>query len=191
MVKNAKRAFSLVLALVMAFGCMSAGLLAMQAAAEYTPALVKEYNGHIYARYDTTMTWQNAETYCESVGGHLATLTSSAEWQAVRQMVVVASINYWIGLSDAQTEGTWRWVTGEAYSFSAWYTGQPDDYQSREDYVQTTQSGNGWNDNTATATCGFLCEFDSTDGPWVAGKYYTCRCIRRTAGQNSMTVSMS
>ncbi|MGN0486576.1 MAG: hypothetical protein ACI4GB_05015 [Acutalibacteraceae bacterium] len=37
------------------------------------------FNGHTYQRFDESMTWKEAKAYCESLGGYLATITSSAE----------------------------------------------------------------------------------------------------------------
>ncbi len=42
------------------------------------PANAPTFNGHTYYLY-TGYTWQEAKDYCESVGGHLATITSQEE----------------------------------------------------------------------------------------------------------------
>lgn len=40
-------------------------------------------NGHRYQLFDTSMSWNEAEAYCESLGGHLATITSVEEQQYI------------------------------------------------------------------------------------------------------------
>ena len=46
-----------------------------------------DFNGHRYERIEEGMTWKQAKKYCEDRGGHLATITSSAEQEAIMQLV--------------------------------------------------------------------------------------------------------
>ena len=69
---------------------------------------VKGY--HSYEQINGSFSWPNAKADAESRGGYLATITSSAEKSAVEQVRTVTSV--WLGGSDADTEGTWTWVTG-------------------------------------------------------------------------------
>jgi hypothetical protein len=38
------------------------------------------------------------------------------------------------------TEGTWKWVTGETYSYTNWNSGEPNN-AGNEDYVQFVSNG--------------------------------------------------
>ena len=71
--------------------------------------------------------WADAEAYCESLGGHLATLTdmdqSYAAYYAACQTGYIASVYF--GLSDNAEEGRWTWVTGEPFQWSFWHSGEP------------------------------------------------------------------
>ena len=40
------------------------------------PADAFKYNGHSYKLFNDGMTWEDAKTYCESLGGHLAVITT-------------------------------------------------------------------------------------------------------------------
>jgi hypothetical protein len=71
------------------------------------------YNGHSYYRSTTSSTWTNAKTTCENMGGHLATISSSAE----NSFLFNTWPSGWIGLYQDKTgafysepNGGWRWT---------------------------------------------------------------------------------
>ena len=100
----------------------------------------QNYNGHSYYRSTGSMLWTDARTACTNMGGHLVTSTSLAE----NNFLFSLWPDGWIGLTDEVTEGTWRWVTGEPYSWSYWNSGEPNN-SNNEDYTQFVGGGR-WND---------------------------------------------
>ncbi|MBR6785990.1 MAG: leucine-rich repeat protein, partial [Clostridia bacterium] len=119
------------------------------------------YNGHTYGRFDVNCSWEEAKLICEMLGGHLVTISSQAENDVVTSLVSGKNYAYWIGATDSKTEGTWEWVTGEAFSFSAWNANQPDDYEGAEDHAEIISDLGKWNDNKPnTAERGFVCEYE-------------------------------
>ncbi|KAK0146886.1 C-type lectin domain family 4 member M [Merluccius polli] len=64
--------------------------------------------------------------------------------------------NHWIGLSDGDTEGTWKWVDGTNMTSSFWLSGEPNDGGGVEDCVGTW--GYGWNDGPCTYQRHWICE---------------------------------
>jgi hypothetical protein len=98
------------------------------------------YNGHSYYRSTGSMTWTAAKVACENMGGHLVTSTSLAE----NNFLFNLWPNGWIGLTDEVSEGTWRWVTNEPFSWSNWNGGEPNN-SNNEDYIQFVGGGK-WND---------------------------------------------
>src|SRR5262245_21849622 len=94
-------------------------------------------NGHWYAYFSsaTPVAWAAAKADAESQGGYLATITAAAEQQWVYANLIAGKPYTWLGASDAASEGTWQWVTGEPWSYSYWSTGQPDSAFGDQDYL--------------------------------------------------------
>jgi hypothetical protein len=94
-----------------------------------------------YGRYQLvafTGTWAQASANATNRGGHLATIVSLDEWLDIVRVVGITNLdgrNIWIGGSDEQTEGTWKWVTGEPWSYARWASGEPNNGGGNEDYA--------------------------------------------------------
>jgi hypothetical protein len=78
-------------------------------------------------------TWQQAKVDAESRGGRLAVLKSQELLDAAAPYIASFEGALWIGLTDEAQEGQWKWITGEALTFSNWWTGQPSN-SGGEDY---------------------------------------------------------
>ncbi len=96
-------------------------------------------NGHYYEVVEASTSWPDADTGAQakshlSVQGHLATITSAAEQAFVTSLMVSDSPNQhcWAGGYQpdgaAEPGGGWSWVTGETWSFTSWYPGEPNQY---------------------------------------------------------------
>ena len=124
-----------------------------------TPAMTgftsqQNYNGHSYYRSTGSMTWTAAKAACANMGGHLVTVTTSAE----NTFIFNLWPSGWIGLTDEVTEGVWQWVTGEAYSYSSWNPGEPNN-SGNEDYIQFVGGGK-WNDLSNANSLPYVLEFE-------------------------------
>jgi len=126
----------------------------------------QNYNGHSYYRSTGTAFWTNAKANCAAMGGHLVTITSSGEQSFLFNLWPSG----WIGLTDEVTEGTWRWVTGESYSYSNWNSGEPNN-AGNEDYVQFVSNGR-WNDLPNNYSLPYVLEFEYlvTTSSWALYK---------------------
>jgi len=82
-------------------------------------ALSKSFGDSNYLLIETAnLTWKQAQVYCESYGGHLATITTSAENTFVWNLINSGSKTwYWIGgIWDAYQSP--KWITGEEFKSS-------------------------------------------------------------------------
>ena len=124
------------------------------------------YNGHSYYRSTGSATWTTARTNCSNMGGHLVTITTSGE----QNFLYTLWPSGWIGLTDEVTEGTWRWVTGETYSYKNWNSGEPNN-SGNEDYVQFVSNGR-WNDLNNNSSLPYVLEFEYlvTTSTWALYK---------------------
>ena len=121
-------------------------------------------NGHFYALIPNRLNAPDA--FVAAAGfhyngstGHVVTITSAAEqdflfsafpWPSDRTRT--------IGLSDAEEEGKFRWVTGEPLVFTSWNNGEPNDTNNSEDYVELRRD-KLWNDNNAADLREYIVEF--------------------------------
>ncbi|RXJ84604.1 DUF4347 domain-containing protein [Arcobacter cloacae] len=80
-------------------------------------------NGHYYEFVSSSgITWDQAKTDAESrtlygLNGYLVTITSDSENTLITSM---AGGNGWIGASDTDSEGIWKWVTGPENGTQFW-----------------------------------------------------------------------
>ncbi len=142
---------------------------------DYIPVYRDNYNGHIYSVYDYEASWTFCKTLCEAMGGHLVTINSAEEGAFVNGLIQNGAKDaYWIGAtnySDSATnqDGTWRWVTGEAFSYKKWYNGEPSSTGTkgtREHWAEVRKSYSySWNDtsNTNKSNKGFIIEVEPAE----------------------------
>uniref|UniRef100_UPI003AAEFBB4 uncharacterized protein n=1 Tax=Centroberyx gerrardi TaxID=166262 RepID=UPI003AAEFBB4 len=81
--------------------------------------------------------WKDSRIDCENKGALLVIISSREE------QTFIASLNKraWIGLTDEEREGTWKWVDGTPLTTGYWYNNQPDNmgppWEKEEDCVET------------------------------------------------------
>ena len=118
----------------------------------------------IFTKYqiiEQSKTWSAAKTYCENLGGHLVTITSADEMTTISNLIGSSHPNYWIGATDEAVEGTWKWVTGEAWSYTNWYSGEPNNSSGNEDQACIQSNRTDWNDGRGSSSLYFICEYES------------------------------
>jgi len=105
------------------------------------------------------MTWQEAKLVCELAGGHLACVETIEE--NVFLIEFAAKRRGWLGATDEEQEGKWKWVNGSDSAFKGWSPGEPSDRTGNENYAVIQASG-GWNDvnSRPQKNLGFFCEWE-------------------------------
>ena len=114
-------------------------------------------------------TWEEALLYCESVGGHLATITSKAENDYVYKLMRNAGYTgAYLGLTDKDEDGVWEWVTGEAFVYQNWHPGEPNNDLGSEsygmffnDFRDGTWNDSDFNGKTDHSGKAFICEWET------------------------------
>lgn len=156
-------------------------------AAPSTKAVGLIYNGHGYQLFEKGgYTWTMAKAYCDSIGGHLVSITDANEQDFIKRLINYGvQKQYWIGLYREQDNNVLTWVTGEPYSYSSSWGNLDKTHRKDGEYENYCQiyrlpnpavpgSGLGtWNDmyydNTYPGeenyfninNVGFICEWDS------------------------------
>jgi hypothetical protein len=133
------------------------------------------------ANYATATTNAAAQTL-HGIGGHIATVTSSAENTYVRGL---SSVQMWLGGSDTTTEGTWRWAGNGSEGGVTFWQGagsgaggsvqnslfanwngatQPDNSGGGvgEDFMVMLTGAGLWNDVVGTGTNAYIIEWEGS-----------------------------
>jgi hypothetical protein len=157
--------------------CILFGLLSQAHASE----TAEDFDGRTYILVPQAKNWQMAKRDAEARGGHLVAISSAAEQRFIEQLIDKAMgrevLPVWIGLTDEEGEGIWKWVNGETLSYTNWQRHQPSNSNNitPEHYCVIWHSNaqsplpNGyrgakkgeWNDVAGDNNLPYIIEFDS------------------------------
>lgn len=174
MKKISKKLLSVLLVIAM---LVPTGSLMVQISAETEGDGILEFNGHYYKVFNESLTWYEAEDACETMGGHLVTITSQEEQDFVFEISVNSTKkNIWLG--GIKEDNKYVWITNEDINaYLNWRPGEPNNTYGQESvimmYAKKGANVKGyWNDTIPTGekvygssytlnTFGYLCEWDS------------------------------
>eukprot|EP01084_Bolivina_argentea_P023253 43366_1 len=121
-------------------------------------------DNYIYNQYP--MSFDQAEAFCNSrYGTHLASILNANEQIETSNL---CKGQCWIGLSDTDQEGTFKWIDGSPFSYSDWDPNEPNNHGGNEDCADINLSHH-WNDVPCTLSLNFLCNIQNapTNNPTV------------------------
>ncbi|XP_035381863.1 CD209 antigen-like protein C [Electrophorus electricus] len=115
----------------------------------------RKFGSSYYYFSNERKNWAESRQYCREMGADLVIINSREEQEFIKEVNIYA----WIGLSDAQTEGNWKWVDGSPLTTVYWRKGEPNDAHKDEDcavYLNEVVSLNTWNDIPCSYEAGWI-----------------------------------
>ncbi len=106
------------------------------------------------------MNWFEAEDFCRSVGGHLASFqsTNGSAVVALGQQLNSRNGNFWIGLNILDSNSGYQWSDGQIIDFLNWDDNQPDNFQNNEQCVEMRPLNQRWNDISCYVERNWVCK---------------------------------
>jgi hypothetical protein len=141
-------------------------------------------NGHWYRGFTDRVPWSVAFERSMSVGGHLATCTSSTENQHVRVVrdSQCAFGGAWIGLLSpslpGEPAGDWGWVTGEPLEWTNWMVGEPNGFDTQGAVARVVDLccfGESWGDADGDGFLPYVVEWSADCNNDGVVDYGQCR----------------
>ena len=104
------------------------------------------------------MNWHDAEDFCRNKSGHLASVTSKAANDYVEEGKKQRGMNrLWIGGSDLEAEGTWRWVDCSPWDFTLWKPDEPNGNWGAQNCLSYFKNEHRWHDQSCKILAPFVC----------------------------------
>ncbi|XP_072525644.1 CD209 antigen-like protein C [Salminus brasiliensis] len=104
--------------------------------------------------------WSESREDCRKRGADLLIINSREKQEFITRNF---GTEVWIGLTDSEREGVWKWVDGSALTTGFWWKGEPNDYEKKEDcaitgYKGATPGASNWADYPCDHPVVRICE---------------------------------
>ncbi|KAK6324625.1 hypothetical protein J4Q44_G00039670, partial [Coregonus suidteri] len=119
----------------------------------------KKFDCSCYFLSTEEKTWEESRQDCLKRGADLVIINSKEE----QEFICNLKKRVWIGLTDRETEGTWKWVDGTTLTTEYWYDKQPDNAgpTGDEDCAEIYKYWRplkAWNDISCDSKLNWICE---------------------------------
>ncbi|XP_042081191.1 CD209 antigen-like protein A isoform X2 [Haplochromis burtoni] len=115
----------------------------------------RKFSCSCYLLSENSGSWQSARKHCTDQGADLVVIDSPEEQNFIASFTQKET---WIGLSDIEQEGTWKWVDGTPLTLQYWASLQPDNLLFREDCAHIRYQETSWNDERCENSLQWVCE---------------------------------
>uniref|UniRef100_A0A7M5WZB1 C-type lectin domain-containing protein n=1 Tax=Clytia hemisphaerica TaxID=252671 RepID=A0A7M5WZB1_9CNID len=120
------------------------------------------FDGKRYVLVRSLATWSDAESDCNSKGGHLASIQSTQEANHFNDIAKNRVI--WLG-AKRSSSGDWNWADDTLWSFTHWNGGEPSNDGGNENCLATSGGSTAvWNDLDCELPLPYLCELGNNYG---------------------------
>ncbi|NXT81496.1 MRC1 protein, partial [Zapornia atra] len=128
--------------------------------AKTDPACLKGWKRHGFYCYlvgHTSVTFSEAKKTCERSSGYLTSVGDRYEQAYLTSLIGLSSEKYfWIGLSDTEEQGMFKWVTGEGVLYTNWNAAMPGN-QAGCVALRTGNAAGLWDVQNCEVKAKFIC----------------------------------
>ncbi|XP_015242321.1 PREDICTED: CD209 antigen-like protein A [Cyprinodon variegatus] len=118
------------------------------------------------------VSWNGARQSCKRLGGDLAIINSREKNIGITSLIssyqdpsrAMIHSGFWIGLTDEEEEGVWKWLDGTRLTEGFWNPGEPNNVNN-EDCAAVYPKSNpftSWNDAPCNFNLKWICEMAPT-----------------------------
>lgn len=152
-----------------AIAAITAAALCIAILSLYLSEHVVVYNEAAYILVEKELSWNEAEKYCQKLGGHLVSINSAEEQNVVLKLAKNTEKDIlWTGGKCDPLLRKWSWSDGSEFKYTNWNENQPDCYKNieftisfanKKIYYDTWCIDEGcWNDAAENSKYPFICE---------------------------------
>uniref|UniRef100_A0A3B1K4M0 C-type lectin domain-containing protein n=1 Tax=Astyanax mexicanus TaxID=7994 RepID=A0A3B1K4M0_ASTMX len=118
------------------------------------------FSSSVYYISTEKKSWSGSREDCRRKGADLVIINSREEQEFVDSLSVCKDAAVFIGLTDQDTEGIWKWVDGSEPTTLYWMSGQPNNggWTKQDCVVTGPQLGKRWNDKPCQNLQYWICE---------------------------------
>ena len=123
---------------------------------------LEQFMNRAYWFCEEAISWDEARDACRALGSELAVIEDANHdgFIATAQPDNGGNFadDFWIGLHDRNTEGSYEWVDGTPVSYVNWASGEPNNQNGDEDCGEFfSRVASKWNDDVCSKTEFYVC----------------------------------